>query len=103
MTIDGQRICRISSAAITVLSVIALLAVVSGYFQLPQADEGSLAHIFQLSVGLLAPMILIFFATADWARPWRNVRALVFPAAMLIVAFAALYYLEHFYYLAHYR
>jgi hypothetical protein len=99
----ASKIHRASRGAVIVLPLIAVLAVVSGYFQAPQPDEGSSAHIFQLSVVLLAPMIPIFLSTADWTRPWRNVQVLVFPAATLIVAFAALYYLEHYYYLAHYR
>lgn len=103
MTIDKQRIHRASSGAAIALSLVALLSVISGYFQSPQPDEGSSAHIFQLSVVLLAPMILIFLATADWTQPWRNVRGLLFPALALLLAFAALYYLEHYYYLAHYR
>ena len=86
-----------------VLSLIALLAVLSGYVQRPQADEGSSAHIFQLAIVALVPTILLFLATADWSRPARNARALAIPAATLVVAFAALFYLEHYYYLQHYR
>jgi len=100
---DAQRINRVSSRIIIVLSLTALLAVLSGYFQAPQPDEGSAAHIFQLSIVLLVPMILLFLGTVDWTRPWRSMRSLVFPTAALVVAVAALYYLEHYYYLAHYR
>jgi len=86
-----------------VLSLAGLLAVVSGYAQRPQADEGTAAHIFQLAIVALVPMILLFLATANWSRPARNARALVIPAATLVVAFAALFYLEHYFYLQHYR
>ena len=98
-----QRINRVTSRTITILALTALLAVLSGYFQAPQPDEGSAAHIFQLSVVLLLPVGIAFLITADWTRPGRSVRPLAFPAAALIVAFVALYYLEHYYYLAHYR
>ncbi len=92
----AQRINRVSGKVIIVLSLIALLAVLSGYLQPPQPDEGSAAHIFQISIVLLVPMILLFLATTDWRRPSRSARSLAFPAATLVVAFAALYYLEHY-------
>jgi len=94
----GQQINRVSGKFIIVLSLIALLAVLSGYFQPPQPDEGTAAHIFQLAIAALVPMILLFLATADWRRPSRSARPLAFPVAALVVAFAALYYLEHYHY-----
>ena len=59
---------RISGKVVVVLSLIALLAVLRGYFQPPQPDEGSAAHIFQLSIAALLPAILVFLATTDWRR-----------------------------------
>ena len=93
---NGERINRVSSRIVTGLSTLALLTVISGYFQAPQTDEGAAAHIFQLSIVLLAPMILLFFVSADWKKPLRSARTLAFPAAALVVAFGALYYLEHY-------
>ena len=46
----AQRINRISGNVLIVLSVVALLTVLSGYAQPPQPDEGTGAHIFQLSI-----------------------------------------------------
>ena len=94
---------RHSGRVVTVLAVIALLTVFAGYFQAPQPDEVTAAHIFQLSIALLVPAVLVFFATADWKTGLRSLRLLAFPAAALALAFSALYYLEHFYYLKHYR
>jgi len=91
----GQQINRVSGRVLIVLSLAALLAVVSGYAQPPQPDEGTAAHIFQLSIVALVPMILLFFATADRTRPLRSARPLAIPAAALVLAFGALYYLEH--------
>ena len=91
-----QRINRVSRKIIVILSLIALITVLSGYFEPPQADEGSAAHIFQLSIVVLVPTILLFLGTADWKRPSRSVRPLVLPAGTLVVAFATLYYLEHY-------
>lgn len=97
----AEQVHRISSKVILVLSLIALLTVLSGYLQSPHApapeDEGAGAHIFQLSIVLLAPVLLVFLATADWTRPRRSVRPLAIPAVALVLAFSALYYLEHYY------
>jgi hypothetical protein len=97
------QINHLSSKIIVVLSVLALLTVLSGYThppQPPEPDEGAAAHIFQLSIVAVAFSILVFLATADWKQPLRTVRPLAFPGAALILAFAALYYLEHFRYVA---
>jgi energy-coupling factor transporter transmembrane protein EcfT len=92
----GQQINRVSGKILIVLSLIALLAVLSGYTLPPQTDEGTAAHIFQLSIVALVLMILIFLATADWRQPLRSGRPLALPAAALVLAFGALYYLEHY-------
>lgn len=91
----GQQINRVSATLLIVLSLTALLAVLSGYTQPPRPDEGAAAHFFQLSIVALVPVILLFL-TADWNRPLRNARRLAFPVASLLVAFGALYYLEHY-------
>ncbi len=93
---QAQLIHRASRWAILALSFIALFMVMTGYFQPPQTDEGSAAHIFQIAIVLLVPTFLLFLATADWRQPWRSARPLALPASVLVVAFAALYYLEHF-------
>src|ERR1700681_1006483 len=99
----AHQINRLSSKVIIVLSVLALLTVLSGFTQPsqpPEPDEGAAAHIFQLSIVAVALSTLLYLATADWRQPLRNVRPLAFPAAALVLAFGALYYLEHFRYVA---
>jgi len=91
-----QQINRVSSRVLIVLSLVALLAVLSGYLQPPQPDEGAAAHIFQLSIVALVPMVLLFFATVNWKEPLRSTRVLAVPATALVLAFSALYYLEHY-------
>ena len=93
---DGQRINRLSARAILVLSLAALVTVLIGYTQPPQPDEGALAHIFQLTIVAVVLMILLFLTTADWRQPFKSARPLALPAAALVLAFGALYYLEHF-------
>jgi hypothetical protein len=90
-----EQINRASSKVLIVLSLTALFAVLSGYAQLPQPDEGTAAHIFQLSIVALVPMIILFLATADWRLPLRSARLLAVPAGALVLAVGALYYLEH--------
>ncbi|MGA7382293.1 MAG: hypothetical protein WBX03_15695 [Terriglobales bacterium] len=92
----AHQINRISGNLLIILSLTALLAVLTGYAQPPQPDEGIAAHIFQLSIVALLPAVLLFLATVDCKRPLRSTRPVAFAAAPLVVAFAALYYLEHY-------
>jgi hypothetical protein len=91
------QINRVSGKVLIVLSLIALLTVLSGYTQPPQPDEGTAAHIFQVSIVAPVPMIVLFLATADWRQPLRSVaRPLAIPVAALVLAFGALHYLEQY-------
>ena len=92
----GPQINRISRKVFIFVSLTALLAVVSGHLQPPQPDEGAAAHLFQLSITALVPILLVFLATADWKQPLRSAGLLAFPATALALAFGALYYLEHY-------
>ena len=92
----GQKINRVSGIGLIVLSLTALLTVLNGFTQPPPPDEEAAAHIFQLSIVALVPTIILFLATADWRQPWRSARPLAFSAAAVTLAFAALYYLEHY-------
>jgi hypothetical protein len=93
----GQHINRVSQIAVIVLSLIALLCVLSGLIQAPQpqTDEGAGAHIFQLSIVAFVPTTLLFLATADWSQPLRSARKLAFPLVIVMVAFGVLFYIEH--------
>ena len=94
-----QQVNRASSVVLILLSLTALVTVVTGLIwppPIPEPDEGTQAHIFQLSIAALLPMTIVVLSTADWRRPWRSVRPLVISAAATLLAFAGLYYLEHF-------
>jgi hypothetical protein len=93
--VSKQQINRFSGKILIVLSFAALLAVLSGYAQPAQPDEGTAAHIFQLAIVALVPVISVFLVTANWSQPLRSVRALAVPATALVLAFVSLYYLEH--------
>ncbi len=99
----SQLLNQITGRVVLALALIAFITVLIGYTRPPLPDEGALAHIFQLAVLLLAPAILLFLATADWSQPGRSARPLAIPAAAVVLAFAALYYLEHYFYPRHYR
>jgi hypothetical protein len=92
----AEQINRVSGRVLIVLSLTALFAALSGYTQPPQPDEGVAAHIFQLSIVALVPIILLFLGTVDWRQPMRSVRPLAFSAVILALAMGALYYLEHY-------
>ena len=96
---QGQQINRVSSRTLVVLSLIALFAVVGGYFfQAPRGDEGPAAHIFQLAVVAALLVGALFIGTAKWSEGWRRTaRPLAMPAAVLALAFGTLCYLEHYY------
>jgi len=99
----SESVNRSSGRALAVLAGFALLLVVIGYVThpKPEADEGTLAHLFQLTIVALVPVGLVFLASADWTQPARIVRRLSLPAVAVTLAFAALYYLEHVYQPAH--
>jgi drug/metabolite transporter (DMT)-like permease len=93
-----QHINQLSATLLIVLSLTALFLVLAALAQPPRplpSDEGTEAHIFQLSIAALLPMTLVFLVTANWARPWRSALPLAFSAVATVLAFAALYYLEH--------
>lgn len=98
-----QHVKRVSSIAIVVLSLTALVVVLWGYTQPPLPDEGTGAHIFRLAIVGLVPTMLGFLTTADWSQPGRSARPLAVAAAATVLAFAALYVLEHVYYPAPFR
>ena len=84
-----------SLIALSTLVVAFSAALLAGHLPQPEPDEGTAAHIFQLSIALLMPVGLVFLATANWARPGRVFRALALPAGAVALAFGLLYYLEH--------
>ena len=69
--------------------------IIPGHKLPPEPDEGTLAHIFQLAIGLMAPVGLVFLATTDWAQPLRSLRRLALPVVVVCIAFGVLYYMEH--------
>ena len=105
-----EQIHRASGVGITVLCLIAsamvfqavVRALIDGAVPPPAADEGTAAHIFQLSVVGLVPVGICLLATMDWAHPWKTVRWLVVPLIALSLAFGLLLYIEQVYYPAHY-
>jgi hypothetical protein len=98
---NGEKLNRLCGRAALVLSLIALLTVLSGYTQ-PRhpapTDEGTAAHIFQIAIVLAVSTLLLVLFTADWKQPSQNTLRVTVPAVLLIAAFTALYFLEHVYF-----
>jgi energy-coupling factor transporter transmembrane protein EcfT len=94
-----RHINRASGVVLVLLSLVALVTVATGLVwppQTPEPDEGTQAHIFQLSIVGLLPMIVIFVGTADWRQTWRSAQPIALAFLATLLAFAGLYYLEHF-------
>ena len=68
---------------------------VTGHIPPPAQDEGTQAHIFQLSTAALLPFGVVFVATVDWGRPLRVAKAAAIPVAAVSAAFTLLYHFEH--------
>ena len=95
----AHHVNRMSSVVLVVLSVTALVTVLTGLIwppSTPEADEGTQAHVFQLSIAGLLPIAVLVVGTADWRQPRRSLVPLVTAFVMAVLAFAGLYYLEHF-------
>lgn len=90
-----QRVNRVCAAIVVILSLTALGAVLIGTGGPPQPDEGTAAHIFQLSIAGLVPSTALFILTADRRRPMQSVATLAASALALIVAITVLYHFEH--------
>jgi len=101
--VEAKTVNRLSLAAMCGFALVALATLVvalgaaamTGEPVKREPDEGTGAHIFQLSIAALAPATLIFIATADWRRPAFVLRALALPGAAVLLAFGLLYYFEH--------
>jgi len=94
-----QHINSLSSVILVLLSLTTLATVVTGLIwppPMPEPDEGTQAHIFQLSIAALLPLTVAALATADWRQPWRSTRPVAISTTATVLAFAGLYYLEHF-------
>src|SRR5207237_10591726 len=85
-----QHINSLSSVMLVLLSLTALATVVTGLIwppPMPEPDEGTQAHIFQLSIAALFPLTAAVLATADWRQPWRSTRPVVISATRTVLAF----------------
>jgi hypothetical protein len=100
---NTRRLNALSTIGLHLLAFTALLpllvlyarAIAVGHLPPPDPDEGTSAHIFQLSIAALLPTGLLFLATADWTDPRRLFHRLAAPAVFVVAAFALLYYYEH--------
>ena len=97
----SEKLNIVSSRIILILSLLALLTVLTGYLE-PRhpapTDEGAGAHIFQIAVALVMLTGVVFLFTTDWRNPLRSARRLVLPGITLVAAFTALYFLEQVYF-----
>jgi hypothetical protein len=93
--LSGHVVLGLSLFAMSLVVGATVLTMLGRFNPSPDGDEGTAAHLFQLTIVLLLPAGLTFVATANWQRPWDVAKRLVMPAAALVVAFSTLYYMEH--------
>ena len=89
---------RLSRLFVLIFPAIALTTVLIGVIHhpaTPPQDEGTGAHIFQLSILAFAASFVLYLVTADWRDPRRVAAFVAVPVALATLAFCALYYLEH--------
>jgi hypothetical protein len=89
------RASLFSFTALLPLLIVVAGGLITGHLAPPDPDEGTGAHVFQLSIAALLPTGLVFLTTADWTRPARLAWRLAAPAVFVVAAFALLYYYEH--------
>ena len=97
-----QTINRVIGLIVIGLSLFAMFLVVGAtiltllgrFNSSPDGDEGTAAHLFQLSIALLLPTGLAYLVTADWRQPLQVAKRLALPAVALVIAFVTLYYME---------
>ena len=89
---------RVAGAVLVLLSLVLLGDVASGVASPPQpppTDEGTRAHIFQLTVALIVPAMLAGVLTWDRRYSLRTAWPLALAAAALVLSFAGVFYIEH--------
>ena len=99
----ATRLNRYSTFGLHIFSFTALLPLLvvyarvlgTGHLPPPEPDEGTGAHVFQLSIAALVPIGVAFLASADWEDPAALARRLALPMLFVALAFGLLYYYEH--------
>jgi hypothetical protein len=106
--VQKVKLNRASTVGLIVFSATALAVVLplwygmlTGHVPPSEGDEGTAAHLFQVSIAALLPMGLVFLVTADWTQPVRAVRRMALPGIVVVLALGTVFYLENVYYAAH--
>jgi hypothetical protein len=93
--VSGRIVLGLSLFAMFLVGGATILTLLGRFNPSPDGDEGTAAHLFQLTITLLLPTGLTFLVTADWRQPLQVAKRLALPAVALVVAFMTLYYMEH--------
>jgi hypothetical protein len=93
--VSGRIVLGLSLFAMFLVGGATILTLLGRFIPSPNGDEGTAAHLFQLTITLLVPSGLVFLVTADWRQPLKVAKQLALPAVALVVAFTMLYYMEH--------
>jgi hypothetical protein len=93
--VSGRIVLGLSLFAMFLVGGATILTLLGRFNPSPDGDEGTAAHLFQLTIALLLPTGLAFLVTANWRQPLQVAKRLALPAVALVIAFMTLYYMEH--------
>jgi len=89
---------RLAAKLMVLMSLSALILVLYAFI-LPEADDGTAAHLFQFLILGLVPVGLTFVTTTNGSQ--GTFRTLLLTAVMVALAFGGLYYRQHYYYVGY--
>jgi hypothetical protein len=84
-----NRLSGIAPVGLSLLAFGLVLIVATTGWERHLPDEGTAAHLFQLTIGAEIPLILLSLGTADWKRARSVVLPLSCQLAGLLLAFGA--------------
>ena len=93
--VSGRIVLGLSLFAMFLVGGATILTLLGRFNPSPDGDEGTAAHLFQLTIALLLPTGLAYLVTADWRQPLQVAKRLALPAVALVIAFVTLYYMEY--------
>ncbi len=84
----SQTVGRWGPIALSAAAILLLLTALATGWERGLKDEGVVAHLWQISIALQIPLVVLFLATADWRRPGGVAKIFALQVAALGLAMA---------------